>query len=261
MTPTARRHSALKIKRFVPRNRWKFPRSSAATRPSSKVYDTFREGYADRRQTLATYCQRLALLSAPDWHDVTVSDTDLFTFYRVASLVFSIFARRILRADGAKGEGAAAPVRYDGDGGRAFHLPDLSPAPSPEVPLNNNFDRQIGVVHISGFDRYLAKLSALAAVPLCDGRATRRPKPGNQPAGSPRTKQRFAFSSRLLWPRSFFSASSFLLSFHAFSIAAKSRNVADSRIAFSSFVRGIDVGRKFAYMAGVARSSVEDRRR
>lgn len=132
-----------------------------------------------------------------------MSDTAVFTFYRVACPVFSIFARRILRADGAKGEGAAAPVRYDGDGGRAFHLPDLSPAPSPEVPLNNNFDRQIGVVHISGFDRYLAKLSALPAVPLCDGRATRRLKPGNQPAGSPRTKQRFAFSSRLPWPRSF----------------------------------------------------------
>lgn len=163
--------------------------------------------------------------SAADWDDVAVSDTVVFTFYRVACLVFSILAHRILRADGAKGEGAAAPVRYDGDGGRAFHLPDLSPAPSPEVPLNNNFDRQIGVVHISGFDRYLAKLSALPAVPLCDGRATRRLKPGNQPAGSPRTKQRFAFSSRLLRPRSFlFStsnrASSFFLSSRRFSIAS-----------------------------------------
>lgn len=181
-------------------------------RLSSKVYDTFDRGYADRRRDSS-------------WDDVAVSDTAVFTFYRVACLAFSIFAHRILRADGAKGEEAAAPVRYDGDGGRAFHLPDLSPAPSPEVPLNNNFDRQIGVVHISGFDRYLAKLSALPAVPLCDGRATRRPKPGNQPAGSPRTKQRFAFSSRLLSPRSFFlsasyRASSFFLSFRRFSIAS-----------------------------------------
>ena len=31
MTPKACRHSAFKIERFVPRNRWKFPRSSAAT--------------------------------------------------------------------------------------------------------------------------------------------------------------------------------------------------------------------------------------
>ena len=31
MTPKTRRHSAFKIKRLVPRNRWKFPRSSVAT--------------------------------------------------------------------------------------------------------------------------------------------------------------------------------------------------------------------------------------
>lgn len=170
-------------------------------RLSSKVYDTFDEGYADRRRD-SSDC--LALPPAPDWDDVARCPIPPYLpFIALPVRFFSIFARRILRADGAKGEGAAAPVRYDGDGGRAFHLPDLSPAPSPEVPLNNNFDRQIGVVHISGFDRYLAKLSALPAVPLCDGRATRRLKPGNQPAGSPRTKQRFAFSSRLPWPRSF----------------------------------------------------------
>ena len=37
MTPKACRHSAFKIKRFVPRNRWKFPRSSAATEISLKT--------------------------------------------------------------------------------------------------------------------------------------------------------------------------------------------------------------------------------
>lgn len=56
-----------------------------------------------------------------------------------------------------------------------FISPTSSPPPpvpssrQREVPLNNNFDRQIGVVHISAFDRYLAKLWALPAVSLRDG--------------------------------------------------------------------------------------------
>ena len=39
MTPKTCRHSAFKIKRFVPRNRWKFLRSSAATNSSSISFD------------------------------------------------------------------------------------------------------------------------------------------------------------------------------------------------------------------------------
>ena len=38
MTPKARRHSAFKIKRLVPRNCWKFPRSSVATIVSKHNY-------------------------------------------------------------------------------------------------------------------------------------------------------------------------------------------------------------------------------
>ena len=38
MAHKARRHSAFKIKRFVPRNRWKFPRSSVATIPWGVYY-------------------------------------------------------------------------------------------------------------------------------------------------------------------------------------------------------------------------------
>lgn len=55
--------------------------------------------------------------------------------------------------------------RTQGVGNDRNHAPGRSrQPPSPEIPLNNNFDRQIGVVHISGFDRYLAKLSALPVV-------------------------------------------------------------------------------------------------
>lgn len=67
--------------------------------------------------------------------------------------IFPIFAHRILRSDGAKREEAGRGFARFGTTatvvGRSDSLADLSPAPSPGVPLNNNFDRQIGVVHIS----------------------------------------------------------------------------------------------------------------
>lgn len=94
----------------------------------------------------------------------------------------------------AQNEKEPPPVR-----GRAFHLPDLlsSSSRQREVPLNNNFDRQIGVVHISAFDRYLAKLWALPAV------SRRRGERGGGGEGSGRrgTKPRGALASRFRPPR------------------------------------------------------------
>lgn len=127
----------------------------------------------------------------------------------------------------AQNEKEPPPVR-----GRAFHLPDLlsSSSRQREVPLNNNFDRQIGVVHISAFDRYLAKLWALPAV------SRRRGERGGEGSGRRGTKPRGALASRFRLG----STSSFLsILFFSPSLLRRNFPLSPTQPSVVSFQRGV----------------------